>query len=230
MPSRRCRRASARRSTSDGLAVVENTRARSGSMQKPTISTSRRPRRSANLPAAGEASATITCGSTMQAPISRLGLLPFAASVPLINMRSGAFAKVKSIAQPQKTSSRRSVSTLEHARLALLLLGRRLGGAARHGEPPQAATAQGARARSARRSGRTRRARTSTGRRRPSAPHRHRCRSPSSARFARGAGPCRTGRPARGSWRRAPAPACSSRGRAVFPRGTRTAEWDKSRT
>ena len=44
----------------------------------------------------------------MHAPISRLGLLPLAVSVPLMSMRSGALPNVNSIAQPQKINNRRS--------------------------------------------------------------------------------------------------------------------------
>ena len=44
----------------------------------------------------------------MHAPMSRLGLLPFAVSVPEMSMSSGALPKVNSIAHPQKMSSRRS--------------------------------------------------------------------------------------------------------------------------
>src|ERR1700727_2274997 len=50
--------------------------ARIGSRRNPMISTSRRPYRSANRPTAGEASATMIWGSTIQAPISKLGLVP----------------------------------------------------------------------------------------------------------------------------------------------------------
>ena len=76
-------------------------------------------------------------GSTMHAPISKLGLLPLAVSVPLISMRSGAFANVNSMAQPQKISSRRSARTLSTRALGGASRSRRLRGAARHREAPQ---------------------------------------------------------------------------------------------
>ena len=57
------------------------------------ISTRRRPKRSAKRPTAGEASATMICGSTMHAPMSRLGFLPFAVSVPLIEHQQRRIAR-----------------------------------------------------------------------------------------------------------------------------------------
>ena len=94
-----------------GLRVTANIRQRSGSILQPSISTMRRPWRSANRPTAGEARATMICGSTIQAAISRLGLEPLAVRVPLISISVGALANVNSNAQPQKISSRRSPRT-----------------------------------------------------------------------------------------------------------------------
>ena len=83
-------------------------------MLKPIINMSRRPYRSAKRPTAGEASATMTCGSTMQRAINRLGLVPWVVSVPLMSINRGAFANVNSIAHAQKINSRRSASTLKY--------------------------------------------------------------------------------------------------------------------
>ncbi len=93
------------------MLVVARNRPRNGNIEKPIIMTSRRPRRSARRPTVGDASATMICGSTMQAAINKLGLLPFAVSVPLISISIGAFAKVKSMAHPQNISRRRSART-----------------------------------------------------------------------------------------------------------------------
>ena len=84
----------------------------------------RRPRASANRPTAGEASATMICGNTMQAAINKLGLPTRAVMVPLTSISIGALAKVNSMAQAQKINMRRSDNTLRKSGAAHALLGR----------------------------------------------------------------------------------------------------------